>query len=175
MDTPEYKIVGPKTKFNVKAAPIETYDAPALYALKFQDAAKVITRMDTMQKALVSSQAQEYIDSLYSHANRFGNVDYPLDEQPSAAQFRGIMGKIKHWETIMYWLLEIDVMMEAAELERLAEEAERELDEYLHDIRMISAKGVKQRSDIIKKAENTKANTDEIMSLAAELAGKYFG
>lgn len=184
MDTvQQLKPAGPKTKFKFKAAPIENYDARALYAMKFQDTAHVITRMDTMQKALISSEVQVHLDCLYEQANRFGNPDFGLDEQPSAAQFRGIMGKIKHWETILYWLFEIDVMMEAEDLQRLAVEAEKEIEHYQYALDMkgvneqykaLSHKMIAKNTKIIDKANNTIPRTQEIIDMAASLATKYF-
>lgn len=167
----------PKTKFKFKAAPIESYTAKSLYEMKFQDAAKVIAKMDTMQKAYVASQAQEYLDCLYANANRFGNPDYPIEEQPSIAQFRGIMGKIKHWETIMFWLLEIDIMMQADDLALLAYEAEQEIEklkQYEAYAPEKVAKEVAKREKVINKAMNTQAHTIEIMNQAAQLTAMFF-
>jgi len=166
---------GKKVRFHVTAAPLESYSARSLYEMKFQDAAKVIARMDTMMKAYVSTQAQEYIDCLYAHANRFGNEDYEACDQPTIAQFRGIMGKIKHWETIMYWLLEVDVMMEAEELAKLAMEAENEImDAMVGNRPGITTKQLKRAENVISKSKACVPRTQEIINQAAALTAMFY-
>lgn len=165
---------GKKVRFHIVAAPLESYTARALYEMKFQDAAKVIARMDTFQKAYISTQAQDVIDCLYEYANRFGNDDYEACDQPSISQFRGIMGKIKHWETIMYWLLEVDVMMEADELAKLAVEAENEIMAALEQSRHVTEKEWDRTDKLIAKAKACAPRTQEIMNQAAELTAMFF-
>ena len=165
-----------KTKFKITAAPIESYTARSLYEMKFHDAARVITRMDSMRKAVISSDVQQYLNSLYENANRFGNENFPLDEQPSMAQFRGIIGKIKHWETIMYWLYEIDILMEAKDLAELALEAEYEIEEAKAGRRCISPKELRKQTEHVEKAIKAPVpHTLEIMNQAAALAAAFWG
>ena len=148
-----------KTKFKITAAPIESFTARDIYAMKFPDAAKTIARMDTMRKAYISSEAQSVIDSLYEFANRFGNEDYEACDQPSIAQFRATLGKIKHWEIIMFWLYEIDILMSDHELAKLAAQAEQDLKDAEEPQRLS-----KQRS-----------HSADIMNQAAMLTAMFSG
>jgi len=169
------KATGSKAKFHVTAAPLESYTARSLYDMKFQDAAKVITRMDTMMKAYMSTEAQGHLDCLYEYANRFGNDDYEACDQPSISQFRGIMGKIKHWETIMYWLLEIDVLFESVDLQRMAEEAERDIEASKNGTVLMNAGAVKKAEKAILKASVHVPRTQEIIDQAAMLTAMFSG
>ena len=67
--------------FKIKAAPIESFDAHALYKLKFSDAAQKIREMDTHQKAAIVFEINLITKSLYNIANRYGNDHYKRDEQ----------------------------------------------------------------------------------------------
>jgi len=113
--------------FKIKAAPIESFDAHALYKLKFSDAAQKIREMDTHQKAAIVFEINLITKSLYNIANRYGNDQYKRDEQITSKQFEEIIRKIKHWETLLYWLFEIDVLMEKHTPDHLAELANEQI------------------------------------------------
>jgi len=170
------KMTGSKSKFKITAAPLDSYTAKSLYEMKFPVAAKVIAQMDTMQKAFISCQAQEHIDCLYEQANRFGNEDYEASEQPTMSQFRGIMGKIKHWEIIIYWLLEIDIMMEAQNLAELAVQAEAEIIAAMTGDGQIwmAQNELKKREKLIEQSKACTPHTTEIMNRAADLTAMFF-
>jgi hypothetical protein len=163
-----------------------------LFHMQFKDCAAAIGKMDTIKKAEVAAQIQPILDSLYAQADRYGNPDYPKDEQISPDIFIYIMGKIKRWETILYWLYEIDIMMEETKLDEMIREAERRLEEHDYNdfdrIRykeVINEEGkvVKQRT-VVKASEDLAAlyaernargnHTDEIIDMAKSLARRFF-
>lgn len=155
--------------------PIEWYDAEKLYKMKFQHTARIISKMDTMQKAKIAAEIQPTLDSLYEMANRYGNPDYEADERIGPAQFQSVMGKIKHWETLLYWLYEIDIMIEEAEIEKLVREAKEELAKVKHSKTPLKAKMEENYEMQLQRKREVQAHTDEIMELASSLTAKYFG
>ena len=169
------KTLGGKSGVTGEAFDICTVNAETLYSLQYADAAKLVHRMDTMQKARIAAEIQPILDSLYAYVNRFGNPDYPADDQPSVALFQAGMSKIKHWETILYWLYEIDIMYDEAMLVEAIEAAEKEVaatstDE--PDTAVISRLVTLKKEKEVKIGDG--AHTDEIMNFAAQLCRKYF-
>ena len=166
-----------------------------LFTLSFKECAKKISQMDTIEKAEIAAQVQPKLDALYLQADKYGNPDYPREEQIGPEIFMHIMSQIKRWETIIYWLYEIDILMGETELDRLIQEAEHRLDNELAQQQIAAGKevtrfkfiadsdGVKHRTKInvqeeLKELQTQKINrgihTDEIMSQAAALTKKYF-
>jgi hypothetical protein len=162
-----------KNGVSVKAAPLSSYDANRLYRMRFQDTAFIIAKMDTMQKANVAAQIQPVLDSLYATANKWGNEEVEPEDQPTAAQYMGIMGKIKHWETILYWLYEIDIMLENADLKTLALQAELDLEHYKLGIKGMTESARDKAQATIQKAQDRVAHTSEILDLTLNLTRKY--
>lgn len=167
------KCLGGKNGVTGSAFDVNGVDAEMLYKMQYADAATVVRKMDTMKKAEVVSEIQPILDSLYAYVHRYGNPDYPAEDQPSVAAFQAGMTKIKHWETLLYWLYEIDIMYDEAMLAEAIEEASQEV---ACTTRPDSA-AVSRLDTLNKKKEVTMgegAHTDEIMSFAAQLCGKYF-
>lgn len=98
-----------------------------LFNMSFKDCAMYISKMDTIMKAEIAAQIKTILDSLYLQTDRYGNPDYSKDEQIGPDIFVFIMSKIKHWETILYWLFEIDILMEETKIDQLIREAEERL------------------------------------------------
>lgn len=169
------KCLGGKNGVTGSKFDISTVNAETLYKLQYADAANLVRRMDTMQKAVIAAEVQPILDSLYVYVNRFGNPDYPAEDQPSVALFQAGMSKIKHWETILYWLYEIDIMYDEAMLEEAIREAEKEA---AASVFVESDSAAISHLDTLKKKKEVMigdgAHTDEIMSFAAQLCGKYF-
>lgn len=169
------KCLGGKNGVTGNQFDISTVDAETLYKLQYADAANMVRKMDTMQKAKIAAEIQPILDSLYAYVNRFGNPDYPAEDQPSVALFQAGMTKIKHWETILYWLYEIDIMYDEAMLLEAIQEAEAEV--AVSKV-MDSDSAAISHLDTLKKKKEVQigegAHTDEIMSFAAQLCGKYF-
>ncbi|MEG1636099.1 MAG: hypothetical protein RR324_01170 [Cellulosilyticaceae bacterium] len=165
----------------------------ALFSKPFKDCAKYIASMDTMKKADMAAQIQPVLDHLYFEVNKYGNKNYDRDEQISPDAYIYIMGKIKRWETIIYWLYEIDIMMEETNLDKLIHEAENRLaangnDSKLSRIRVRDVYneelGITQKQRVTVNAKedlNTlymermaRGNhTEEIMEMAKNLSIKY--
>lgn len=166
-----------------------------IFSMQFKDCAQYIAKMDTLKKADIAAQIQPVLDSLYAQTDRYGNPDYPLEDQIGPDIFIYIMGKIKRWETILYWLYEIDIMMEETKLDQLIREAESRLEEnnYNLDMTRIRVKEVEnpdtgkiQKKRVVVNAMEDLStlyreraargnHTEEIMDLAKSLTSKYFG
>lgn len=165
-----------QVRYKSNAEIAEQYDAERLYRMKFQDTAYVIAKMDTLKKAEVSSDIQYILTSLYEAANRYGNPNIEKEAQPTAEQFRGIMGKIKHWETLLYWLFEIDIMMTESTIQDLIRVAEQEYAKTLQsDDASLQEKAAMKLEKLEASKEIYTAHTAEIMGIASELTKKYFG
>lgn len=93
---------------------IANVTAEDLYKLPFDEAQEKVHMMDTAQKALVLKDVQAHLDELYAYVNRFGNENYPGVDRPSQAGFLSGMQRIKHWEAIVQWLLEYDIVYKEA-------------------------------------------------------------
>lgn len=169
------KCLGGKNGVTGSQFDISTVTAETLYKLQYADAANMVRKMDTMQKAEIAAEIHPILDSLYAYVNRFGNPDYPAEDQPSVALFQAGMSKIKHWETILYWLYEIDIMYDEAMLLEAIQEAEAEV--AVSKVMDTDSAAI-SRLDTLKKKKEVQigegAHTDEIMSFAAQLCGKYF-
>jgi hypothetical protein len=85
----------------------------------------------------------------------------------------GIMGKIKHWETILYWLYEIDIMLENADLKTLALQAELDLEAYNAGLKPMTDKALDKAQAAVQHAKDRVAHTSEILDLALNLTKKY--
>lgn len=164
-----------------------------LFALPFKECAKKISTMDTMKKADTAAQIQPILDNLYAQVDRYGNPNYSRDEQIGPEMFIHLMSKIKRWETLLYWLYEIDIMMEETELDKLIEEAHKRYEAVDYDdnatrirykpIETEDGKIKKQRTvvnvredltTLIREREARGNHTEEIMNQAKQLANKYF-
>lgn len=163
-----------------------------LFHMQFKDCAITISKMDSMKKAVIASKIQPKLDCLYATTERYGNPDYPKDEQIGPAEFTYIMGMIKRWETIIYWLYEIDILMEETKLDELIREAEQRLEKNnwnpeLKRIRVkpvvIDGKKCKERVTVNAREDlatlyaerHARGNhTEDIMDLAKQLSNKYF-
>lgn len=158
----------------IKAMPVEKYTAEMLYKMRFQDTAFVIAKMDTMKKAEIAGEIQPILESLYMKVNAYGNDDVPYEDQPSAAQFMACMTKIKHWETILYWLYEIDIMMGETKVQRLAEKAAQLLAAYERGEISIDEMKRHKLKEMWQEGAMKQCHTDEIVQQAASLARKYY-
>lgn len=168
-----------------------------LFAMGFKDCAQYISKMDTMKKADVAAQIQPVLESLYAQTDRYGNPDYPLEDQIGPDIFIYVMGKIKRWETILYWLYEIDILMNESELDRMIQAAERKLEANDYEDFLVGkvieaprkrpdpkksemvkktvyVSGKEQLYDMYAEREARGNHTEEIMDAAKDLAAKYF-
>jgi len=163
-----------------------------LFNKSFKDCAEFISQMDTLKKAEVAANIQPILLSLYDMVDKYGNPDYPRDEQIGPDVFIFIMSKIKRWETILYWLYEIDIMMEETSLDTLIHEAEERIAATtdpdatrirVKDVQLEIGLTVKKRVTVsVREDLNTLLaerasrgnHTEEIMSMAKSLANKYF-
>ena len=168
-----------------------------LFHQSFTECAKSITSMDTLKKADIAAQIEPILTNLYETANKFGNPNFSRDEQISPDVFNLVMGKIKRWETILYWLYEIDILMQETDLDQIIAAEEKRLAE--HDgfgpcvtprqIMRPRKKPDPTKSELVKDTifistqdnlnelyaqRNARGcNTDAIMAMAAELTIKY--
>jgi len=163
-----------------------------LYALSFKNCALTISKMDTFKKAETASKVQTILDNLYQQASRYGDSDLPREEQIGPDIFQYIMQRIKHWEQIMYWLYEIDILMEETNLDASIREAEKRWSESGCDIEaerirvkeVVDDSGVKQKKrvkvnvkddlqELLSAKSDRGQHTQEIMDLAKELTAKF--
>lgn len=167
------KCIGGKKGVTGVPFDVNTVNAEMLYKLQYGDAADMIRKMDTMKKAEVVAEIQPILDSLYAYVHRYGNPDYPAEDQPSVALFQAGMTKIKHWETLLYWLYEIDVLYDESVLADSIREAQEEVAcSYKPDSASISRLDTLNKKQAITMGKG--AQTEEIMSFASQLCNKYF-
>ena len=175
-----------------------------LFQLPFKECAIYIGNMDTMKKAEVAAEIQPILDSLYATADRYGNKDYPIEDQIGPDMFVHIMGRIKRWETIIYWLFEMDILMGETELDKQVRAAEKKMEEidwnqHLTKVKILpNVEGIvgksgkvtktikvettyaKEYRDLVDKREARGVHTDAIieeanlMAEAATLAKRFF-
>lgn len=69
----------------------------------FNLAHQYINQFSMAKRISMLDELNVYRKHLYEQINRYGG-DVPKDEQISAAEFRMLMGKIKHLEIIQNWL-----------------------------------------------------------------------
>ena len=163
-----------------------------LFAMTFKDCAFHISKMDTFKKAEMASKVQIILDSLYQQASKYGDSNLPREEQIGPDIFQYVMQRIKHWEQIMYWLYEIDILMEETKLDASIREAEKRWFEFDYDIEaerirvkeIVDNSGIKQKKrvkvsikDDLQELLDTRSDrgqhTQEIMDLAKELTAKF--
>jgi hypothetical protein len=148
-----------------------------------------------MRKAEMAAEIQPILDQLYATADRYGNPDYPLEDQIGPELFMNIMTKIKRWETIIYWLFEIDIMMGETELDKQVKAAEAKMEKIGWDMKKTHLKVVpnvngevsaksgkvtknliiettygKEYLDLIEARENRGLHTEEIIESANLMA-----
>lgn len=158
-----------------------------LLGMSFKGSIEMIHKMDTFKKADMAAQIRPMIDELYLQCDRYGNSELPRDEQINVEMFMYLMGKIKRYETILYWLYEIDILIGDTELDRMIKEAEDRIansdDELRYRLRM-GEDGKRHRvvvnveedlKDLYKQKEEQAPKTNEILDMAAALTAKYFG
>lgn len=163
-------------------------EAERLYNMTFKGSIEAIKGMDTIKKAQIAGEIQPILEELYAQANTYGNTDIEPAERINAETFMAVMGKIKKWETLLYWLFEIDILLCETTLDKLISEAEERLREHGgKDFKRIRIKecadGKKHRVEVSayedlatlyaeKQANQT--HMDEIVDMANELTNKYF-
>lgn len=170
-----------------------------IFAMPFKDCALYISKMDTMKKADIAAQIQPILTGLYLQADRYGNPNYGRDEQIGPDIFNHIMGRIKRWETVLYWLYEIDILMEETELDEQVRAAEKKMEalewdqEAIHKRVVPNVEGLvspksgkvtknitiqvtysDEYTELVKQRERRGNHTNDIMSMASSLASKYF-
>jgi hypothetical protein len=89
--------------------------------------------MDTIKKAEVAAEIKPILEGIYLQVDTYGNSNFERDEQIGPDLFIMLMGKIKRWETILYWLYEIDILMGETELDRMIADAEKRYEENNYD------------------------------------------
>ena len=158
-----------------------------IYAMSFQNCIEYIRKMDTMEKAEVAAEINVTLGELYAQVDTYGNDDYPAEDRIDTAMFVHIMGVIKKWETMLYWLYEIDILMGEDEIARKLETARQRMEEVNWDlescsVRLIPGEDGKKHKQLVNDAkyymelqmQQKEAHTDEIMSMAQDLCKKFF-
>lgn len=160
-----------------KAKDASLFTAEELYKLQFKECADVIKRMDMYTKARISAEINKTLEYQYEAVSVYGQPGIPLAEQMSPKTFELFMSKIKHYETILYWLYEIDIMMNESELDDLIKEAEElqakvsaaSTELQIKEVESAKRKVTKKQKDIYK----TSSDAMDIMAMAANLTAKY--
>lgn len=162
-----------------------------VYNMSFKNCIEYIRKMDTMTKAEVSAEINVTLKELYLQADRYGNEDLEACDRIDTAMFVHIMGVIKKWETLLYWLFEIDILMGEDEISRKLQAAEERMNEVDWDTESYSVRFVKGEDGKNHKAlvndnnyymdlvaqkydKSNQAHTDDIISMAEDLCKKYF-
>lgn len=70
----------------------------------FMEAKNAIDQMTLAKRISILEDLQKYRDFLYEDADRYGKEGLSKDDQLNAAEFRSLVGKIKHLEIIQNWL-----------------------------------------------------------------------
>ena len=163
-------------------------EAERLYNMTFKGSIEMIKRMDTIKKAQITGEIQPILEELYAQADTYGNDDIEPSERINTELFMVIMGKIKKWETLLYWLFEMDILMCETSLDKLIAEAEERLREHDDkDFKRIRIKecedGKKHRvevsayedlSTLYAEKQANQSHMNEIVNMANELTNKYF-
>lgn len=139
-----------------------------IFNMQFKDCAMYIGKMDTMRKAQVAAEIRPIIDSLYMQADRYGNSDYPLEDQIGPDMFIHIMSKIKRWETVLYWLYEIDILMGETELDRMVATAEKKLEAIDWDLDAVKTVVVPNTEGIVGKSGKVTKTVKRTVNLYQE-------
>lgn len=78
-----------------------------LITSSFEMAKSTIDQMTLVKRIELLDELQTYRSHLYSMCDRYGNPDYSREDQPTAKEFRVLMGRIKHLEILQNWLFGI--------------------------------------------------------------------
>ena len=100
-------------------------EARRLYRLGFKDCANTISLKDTEEKAQIASEIQTILDSLYTYVQKYGTEGCFAKDKMEPATFAFVLKKIERWETVLYWIYEVDMLMGETEIDRLIRKAER--------------------------------------------------
>ncbi len=116
----------PAKKKTVKPVILKTMNAEQLFEMSFSQAASVITQLTTQQKVIISSEINSRLDFLYNFVQRYGEKGVSRDEEVREVHFIGAVGRIKRWETLLYWLFEMDLQVNASIIAQMIADAEAE-------------------------------------------------
>lgn len=155
-------------------------------AMSFKFCIETIHKMDTYKKADMAAQIQPILDGLYIQTDRYGNKNFDREDQIGPDIFIYIMGKIKRYENVLYWLYEIDILMGETDIDKLIEEAEERIAATGCETRIRIKKDEKGKGHrVVVRADEDLAtlkadkaamscNMETILDQAKVLAAKYF-
>lgn len=83
---------------------IDTVTLDGILSSNFAVAKATIDQMTIAKRIKMLEDVYQYRDYLYSYLERYGGEGYSKDEQIGPADFRMILGKIKHVEILQNWL-----------------------------------------------------------------------
>lgn len=146
-------------------------ESEKLYGKSFVDCAREISTLDTFKKAELAAEVQEKLSTLYENANTYDNKDYAMEDRVNASEYMNIMSRIKRWELILYWLFEIDILMQETPLDQIIKDAEHKLEEVNynpHAVRVRIKPVVDMETGITRRQKVEVNIKDEYESLLAE-------
>lgn len=92
----------------ITSAYVQGLSLEDLLKLPFDVAHKYINQFTMDKRIKILSNLSTYRDHLYNQTGRYGGEGLSAAEQISAADFRMLLGKIKHLEILQNWLYGIE-------------------------------------------------------------------
>ena len=83
---------------------IEEITLERILSTNFVDAKEAIDQMTIPKRIKMLDELSKYRDQLYDGFSRYGEPGVPREEQLSAAEFRALLGRVKHLEILQNWL-----------------------------------------------------------------------
>lgn len=83
---------------------IEEVTLERILSTNFVDAKAAIDQMTIAKRIQMLDELSKYRDQLYDSFSRYGEPGVPREEQLSSADFRALLGRVKHLEIVQNWL-----------------------------------------------------------------------
>lgn len=158
-----------------------------LYHSGFEQCIREIHKMDTIKKSEIAARIEQILLYLNEEANRYGTdgkmarvYDESLEDYRfvrvgamSSKEFENILNKIKRYETLLYWLYEIDIAYDQSMLEDKIREAREEIGKMGEDETSEMARQERRMAKLEAERSSLNSNSEEIIDMAKMLTMKY--